>query len=295
MSNELTAMNASSSTTDLVLNPEAMKSMSDIAKVMASAKVTVPKHLQGSHADCLAVVMQAAQWRMNPFAVSQKTHIVNGTLGYEAQLVNAVIGSSRAVSGRFKYEARGEGTANVAVRCGAVIAGESEITWGQWIAAKDQAVKNSPLWITDPVQQLSYLAVKRWARMYCPDVILGVYSVDELEDPSPKYMGKANVVTSSDALNDIWNNAPAEPKPEPVIESVIESSVEPEPQQSNPDGVREMIELIQSSSTLDDLNALKPEIIQNSRLSDADRDKLRPVFLEHKKAIESASDLGDLF
>ena len=151
MSNELTAMNASSSTTDLVLNPEAMKSMSDIAKVMASAKVTVPKHLQGSHADCLAVVMQAAQWRMNPFAVSQKTHIVNGTLGYEAQLVNAVIGSSRAVSGRFKYEARGEGTANVAVRCGAVIAGESEITWGQWIAAKDQAVKNSPLWKTDPV------------------------------------------------------------------------------------------------------------------------------------------------
>lgn len=32
----------------------------------------------------------------------------------------------------------------------------------------------------DPKQQLAYLAVKRWARLYCPDVILGVYSPDEL-------------------------------------------------------------------------------------------------------------------
>jgi hypothetical protein len=37
--------------------------------------------------------MQAAQWGMNPFAVAQKTHVVNGTLGYEAQLVNAVVSS----------------------------------------------------------------------------------------------------------------------------------------------------------------------------------------------------------
>lgn len=33
-----------------------------------------------------------------------------------------------------------------------------------------------------PKQQLAYLAVKRWARLYAPDVILGVYSADELDD-----------------------------------------------------------------------------------------------------------------
>ena len=39
---------------------------------------------------CMAVTLQALQWNMSPFAVAQKTHLVNGTLGYEAQLVNAV-------------------------------------------------------------------------------------------------------------------------------------------------------------------------------------------------------------
>ena len=85
----------------------------------------------------MAIVMQAAQWGMNPFAVAQKTHIVNGTLGYEAQLVNAVISSSKAIDGRFKYEYQGDwsdphkSNGDAAVRCGAILAGDDEITWGE--------------------------------------------------------------------------------------------------------------------------------------------------------------------
>ncbi len=42
--------------------------------------------------------------------------------------------------------------------------------------------RNSTLWADDPKQQLAYLGVKRWARLHTPDVIMGVYSVDELEE-----------------------------------------------------------------------------------------------------------------
>lgn len=45
-----------------------------------------------------------------------------------------------------------------------------------------QTVRNSPLWKTDPKQQLAYLGIKKWARLYCPDVIMGVYTVDEVEE-----------------------------------------------------------------------------------------------------------------
>lgn len=45
--------------------------------------------------------------------------------------------------------------------------------------------RNSTLWADDPRQQLAYLATKRWSRLYCPDVILGVYSPDELEETAP--------------------------------------------------------------------------------------------------------------
>lgn len=42
--------------------------------------------------------------------------------------------------------------------------------------------RNSTLWADDPKQQIAYLALKKWARLYCPDVILGVYTREELDD-----------------------------------------------------------------------------------------------------------------
>lgn len=165
----------------LLFNHGAMSQLMVLASEMAKATVTVPKHLQGKAGDCLAICMQAAQWRMNPFAVAQKTHIVNGVLGYEAQLVNAVVQSSGAIQGSFHYEYQGDNQ-SLACRVGAVLKGQNQITWGEWLPLNLVQVRNSPLWKTNPRQQLGYLQVKNWARAYCPAAILGVYSVDELQD-----------------------------------------------------------------------------------------------------------------
>jgi RecT family len=165
----------------LVLSPDRMRSMFQFAEMMARGVATVPKHLQGNAADCLAVTMQATQWGMNPFAVAQKTHVVSGTLGYEAQLVNAVVQSSGAIKGRFHYEYKGTGD-SLECRVGAVPRGETAIAWGMWLASKSVTTKNSPLWKVNPQQQLGYLQVKNWARLYAPGAILGVYSADELAD-----------------------------------------------------------------------------------------------------------------
>jgi hypothetical protein len=168
------------STTAMVLDSNTIDSIMRVAEIMAGGKSTIPKHLQGSPGDCMAVVMQAMQWKMNPFAVAQKTHLVNGQLGYEAQLVNAVVQASGAIMGRFHYEYKGEGQ-SVECRVGAVIRGESEITWNEWLSAASVTVKNSPLWKTNPKQQLGYLQVKNWARAHTPGAILGVYTPEELE------------------------------------------------------------------------------------------------------------------
>ena len=47
-------------------------------------------------------------------------------------------------------------------------------------------MRNSPLWEQDPRQQLAYLCVKRWARLHAPDVLLGLYTPDELEESRPR-------------------------------------------------------------------------------------------------------------
>ena len=181
------------STSAMVFDPAIIDGMQRMAIMMAEARVTIPKHLQGSPADCLAVILMAAQHKVNPYVVAQKTFLVGGVIGYEAQLVQALIANSGAVRGRFHYEYRGEGQ-GVECRVGAVPAGESSVVWGEWLSAASVTTKNSPLWKTNPRQQLGYLQVKNWARQYVPGAILGVYSADELQDAIELPMGPAEVV-----------------------------------------------------------------------------------------------------
>ena len=191
----------------MALDAHSMDSMMRVAELMASGRSTIPAHLQKSPADCMAVVMQALQWGMNPFAVAQKTHLVSGHLGYEAQLVNAVIQQSGSIDGRFHYEYRGNPGA-VECRVGAVIRGEDEITWGEWLNENKVTTKNSPLWKTNPRQQLGYLQVKNWARLYCPGAILGVCTPDEFDAPQPRNMGTVRDVSQ-----------PADPESNGLMES----------------------------------------------------------------------------
>lgn len=201
---------AATSTSALVLDGDSLDKMMRLADVMATGRATLPKHFYGNPADCLAVVMQSMQWKMNPFAVAQKTHLVNGVLGYEAQLVNAVITTCAPVLDRLHYEWFGawekvigqftikngdkgeyrvpgwklEDEKGLGVKVWATFRGEDEPRVLELLLAQART-RNSTLWADDPRQQLAYLATKRWSRLYCPDVILGVYSPDELEETTP--------------------------------------------------------------------------------------------------------------
>lgn len=203
-----------------------LNAISTFAQIMAQGAATVPKHLQGNQADCMAVAMQAAQWQMNPFAVAQKTHLINGVLGYEAQLVNAVISRSGVLANRFEYEwygpwekiigkfnirkgDKGEyrvpgwtmaDEAGIGIIIRATLKGEDQPRELDLLFAQART-RNSTLWADDPRQQLAYLAVKRWARLFCPDVILGVYTPDELEDRQEKEINPAP--TQKVSLEDI--------------------------------------------------------------------------------------------
>ena len=202
----------------ILTNGELFDRLRTLSAVMANSGAFVPDHFRGKPDACMAVVMQAARWGMDPFAVAQKTHIVSGTLGYEAQLINAVItnmsptkdrlhydwfGPWEKIIGRFVEKTNGQGKkyiapgwdlkdeAGVGVRVWATMKGEDEPR--ELVIMLSQAqVRNSTLWASDPRQQLAYLAIKRWARLYCPDVILGVYSADEVEEREEKVINPAS-------------------------------------------------------------------------------------------------------
>ncbi|WP_285130291.1 RecT family recombinase [Leclercia adecarboxylata] len=204
----------------ILTNGELFDRLRTLSTVMANSGAFVPDHFRGKPDACMAVVMQAARWGMDPFAVAQKTHIVgnSGVLGYEAQLVNAVVTNMSPTKDRLHYEWFGEwenivgrfvertskngnkyiapgwdlkDEAGVGIRVWATMKGENEPR--ELVLMLSQAqVRNSTLWASDPRQQLAYLAVKRWARLYCPDVILGVYSPDEVEERTEREINPAS-------------------------------------------------------------------------------------------------------
>ncbi len=222
-------------TMDVIMSTSAMGQMNQIAKLMSSSVCSVPKHLQGNVGDCFAIALQAAQWGMNPFAVAQKTHLVNGVLGYEAQLVLSVITSMAPTKGRLKFEWFGDwskvignfkevqGQKGIYRKLASTLADEKGCGVRVFATLRDEdeprvlellltqaGVRNSTLWADDPKQQLAYLAIKRWSRLYCPDVIMGVYSQDELESipaekeinplPESKADGESEELTRIDKL-----------------------------------------------------------------------------------------------
>ena len=224
MSNELAVnenketASPSVATSDMLFADGMLEKVERFAKMMAAGKATLPVHLQGNEADCLAIVIQAAQWGMNPFAVAQKTHLVSGTLGYEAQLVNAVLQSTNSIDGRFHYEYRGEGNA-LECRVGATPHGESEIEWNEWLNIKNITVKNSPLWKTNPKQQIGYLQVKNWARLYCPGAIMGVYTPDELATIQPREID----VTPADKINNYMTDVDQKSEALLLVDRIIKA------------------------------------------------------------------------
>lgn len=159
--------------------PQNLAEVVKFAEVMCRADIALPKHLRGNAGACMAVSLQALDWQMNPFAVASKSYSVNGTIAYEAQLIAAVVNTRSGIKGRLRYSFEGTGNAMTCTVTGTLDGEEYSYTSPP---VGSITTKNSPLWKTDPQQQLGYYSARSWARRYTPEVLLGVYDRDEAEE-----------------------------------------------------------------------------------------------------------------
>jgi RecT family protein len=255
MSNELVqAAPAQQNAIALLFNPDSMNALLRFGELMAKSHVTIPKHLQDKPADCAALAMQAAQWGMNPYAVAQKTHITQGgALGYEAQLVNAVIVNSGALQDRPEFEFLGDWSrilgrvkemkndagkkyyvadwdrkdeAGLGVIISATIRGE-RAPRSVTVMLSQAFPRFSTQWATDPQQQICYLATRKFARRYVPDTILGVYTEDEL--PMVEVVGEDRP-PAADPAPKVARKTKAPPVPQDVTDAVPAGAPAPTPE-----------------------------------------------------------------
>lgn len=152
----------------------------ELAKLMAVSQHAVPPHCRNQAGLCLGLAIQAIEWRMSPFAVASKSYVVNDRIGYESQLIHAVIEQRAPITSRLRHKFIGTGDKRQCV-VWATAKGETEPLEYTSPEFGKITPKNSPLWKTKPDLQLFYNASRDWARMYFPDVIMGVYADDELD------------------------------------------------------------------------------------------------------------------
>jgi hypothetical protein len=162
---------------------ENMSEVMEFAKIMAISDIAVPKHLRGNPGACLAVSIQAIEWRMSPYAVASKSYVVNDRIAYESQLIHAVIEQRAPITDRLSHEYIGQGENRQCRVWGYVTGSDGEQRELTFTSAPIFQItpKNSPLWKSKPDLQLYYNASRDWARVFFPDVIMGVYSEDEID------------------------------------------------------------------------------------------------------------------
>jgi len=178
-----------------------MAELMEFAKTMAIAGQAVPPHCRNQVGLCLAVCLQALEWRMSPFAVANKSYAVNDRIAYESQLIHAVIEQRAPIQGRLRHEFFGEGDKRQC-RVWAVDKNEAEPLSYTSPVISAITPKNSPLWKSKPDLQLYYNTSRDWARVYYPDVIMGVYSDDEIERDGDRPSSPVGRVTNLDSLTD---------------------------------------------------------------------------------------------
>jgi hypothetical protein len=175
----------------LTIAPASMADLFEFAKMMAISGQCIPPVFRDKPGACLALALQAFRTGADPFAVANKAYLVNDRIAYEAQFITAVINTSGILKRRLRATYEGEGQA---LRCtiSGEVQGEDEPLQYRSPTIGSIPVKNSPLWKSDPEQQLFYYSARAWARRHAPEVILGMDTGEDIESraidvtPPPK-------------------------------------------------------------------------------------------------------------
>lgn len=162
-----------------------MAEVMEFAKMMAVSEHAVPMVFRGNPGACLAVAIKAHHLGFEPFSFASKCYLVNDQLAYEGQLIHAIITRRGPFVKRPTVSYSGEGQAR---KCHVILHMAEPDGDKEYESPELQKInpRKSPLWVSDPDQQLHYYSVRAAARRHCPDVILGMYDPEEMASIAAK-------------------------------------------------------------------------------------------------------------
>ena len=194
-----------------------------MARALASSTI-VPDAYKNNEGNCLIAVDMASRLNISPIMVCQNLYIIKGKPSWSSQFIISAINGSERYKGELMYNMQGSG---VDLSCYAyAISNEGNEVKGPTITmqmAKQEGwlSKAGSKWQTMPEVMIRYRAASFFGRLHCPDLIMGIYSSDEVKE-----MENAEYEVIKEERQEQPKEKIAFKQPEPVPE--VEPETEPE-------------------------------------------------------------------
>lgn len=213
---------------------------------MISISTMIPFHYQRNPANVMVAMYRSARLGMDLFAYMETTYPVNGRFGHEAKFIVSLINKSGKFKTPLLYEMTGEIVRNpdglispkstrkckayaVLKETGDKISQEVDVNMAfleGWTKkpGPDKTVKTNK-WHTMTDVMLQYRAAKFFGNMYCPELVMGLNTREELEDISD-----AEVIEETETGKDIFEKGePVDTAPDTVLDPAKEVKQEAAP------------------------------------------------------------------
>lgn len=154
------------------------------AKLLASSAL-VPKEFQNNVANCTIALEMANRLNASPLAVLQNLYVVHGKPSWSSQFIIACINATGRYSPlRFEMSGEGDGLACIAWAIEKETGDRLESPPVSFDMAKKEGwvEKNGSKWKTMPQLMIRYRAATFFGRLYAPDVLMGMKSMEEVSD-----------------------------------------------------------------------------------------------------------------
>ena len=164
------------------LMPQDAESLKELAQLMAKGGPMIGKAFREKPGACAAIIMQAVRYNMDPFALSLEAYMVNDSIGYSGKMIAGIVQSHPALVGKLRFSYSGDIEKRTRqVTISGMFRGETEPHELTTPMLRDIKPQNSPLWKSDPDQQLGYYGARAWGRRYASDIMAGLISHEEAE------------------------------------------------------------------------------------------------------------------
>lgn len=162
---------------------KSMNAAMKVANMLAKSQL-LPEQYIGHPENCLIAIDIANRMRVSPLLVAQNLYIVKGKPGWSGSFaISAINNCGRFSPLDFVFTQNGGGGcyAQATRLFDGKVLKSTEITMDM-AKAEGWSTKNGSKWLTMSKQMLMYRAGSFFARAYCPEVLLGVQTIDEIQD-----------------------------------------------------------------------------------------------------------------